>query len=263
MRRNVGLSSLARRDESLASYSSLSNSITAAQVDVLSAQMTTFKNALRLFASKHRGTIARDPNFRAQFAKMCSELGVDPLGGGQKGLWDYVGVGEWTYALAVQVVDVCIASRERNGGLMEIDEVLRAVAWLREGDDRLPKALKTKSSAGAVTSADIVRAIKSLEPLGCGYTILDVGGRRMVRSLPAEFDLDSLVLLECAAELPVPKVSYDSLASFTRRREGGQWTNDRIYLTFDKALLIDGLVWIDTQADQPEYWVPALIDFGT
>jgi len=38
-----------------------------------------FKDNLEEFAKKYRKEIAKNPEFRAQFQKMCTQIGVDPL----------------------------------------------------------------------------------------------------------------------------------------------------------------------------------------
>jgi len=68
----------------------------------------------------------------------------------------------------VQIVDVCISTRERNGGLIELRELVRLVSKLRGVE------------GGVVTEDDVVRSIAALKPLGAGYEVLDFGdGRKM------------------------------------------------------------------------------------
>lgn len=38
---------------------------------------------------------------------MCASIGVDPLSSG-KGFWSVLGIGDFYYELAVQIVEVCI-----------------------------------------------------------------------------------------------------------------------------------------------------------
>lgn len=285
MRRNVGLSSLAQKSESLASYSTLSDAISEQQVNTLQSQMATFQASLRAFANKHRAKILSDPVFRKHFADMCNQVGVDPLGsGGRKGLWDFLGVGDWTFTLAVQVVDVCLASRERNGGLMEMDEVIKGVTRLRRGDERKPQAKalatarqgqashkKSASDEGAVTASDVERAIKALAPLGCGYAVLTVGSSKLVRSVAAEFDVDSLTVLECAASTGKGYITISMLQSWTARQitrsrnatiAAQGWPAKRAENAVNQALLTDGVAWLDDQEPgQLQYWIPSLFDF--
>ncbi|GAA5917624.1 hypothetical protein JCM5296_002146 [Sporobolomyces johnsonii] len=67
------------------------------------------------------------PDLLHPLSELCAELDVDLLGGGAKGPWDKIGVGDWRYSLSVQAVDVCLKARERGGGLVPLDEVLREV----------------------------------------------------------------------------------------------------------------------------------------
>ena len=285
MRRHVGLSSLSHQTTANAAYSSLSSTLSEHQLSTLQAQLATFQGALRTFATKHRAKILSDPVFRTHFADMCNQLGVDPLGsGGRKGVWDYLGVGEWTYALAVQVVDVCLSSRERNGGLLELDEVVRGVTRLRSGPAtaagsgsnkaaviaRSSASATSSSASSSVTAQDVVRAINALQPLGCGYSIIDLGhGKKMVRSVAAEFDTDSLTLLEAASDSGLGHVTISSLRSFTAGRSAvgspaaaGGWTVQRAANALERALLNEGLVWMDEQeAGEVQYWMPSLFDF--
>lgn len=45
---------------------------------------------------------------------------------------------------------------------------------------------------------DIVRAIRTLKPLSGGFQILQIGNRKMVRSVPKELDKDQSALLVLA-----------------------------------------------------------------
>jgi len=87
-----------------------------------------------------------------------------------------LGLGDWQYELGVQIVDVCVSTRQRNGGLIEMDELVRLVSKLRGVD------------GGIITETDIVRSIKTLRPLGAGYEIIEIGGRKMVRSVVKQLD---------------------------------------------------------------------------
>lgn len=266
-RRHTGLSSLQRHLDNNESYSSLSTTVQQQQQATLKSQLHTFQSALSNFSSTHRAKIASSPEFRQAFSQMCSELGVDPLGGGQKGMWDKLGVGDWYYALGVQIVDVCLKARERGGGLVALEEVITGVELLRN-PTKSPDAI----ARGKVTKSDIKRAIETLEPLGCGYAVLELGpGSTVVRCLPGGLDRDSLVVVEAASAL-VPRdkakagaVGGEEVYAFTRRDGVAQgWTMDRVDQAVDKAVKVDGLAWVDDQAPGPGalYWVPALFDFG-
>jgi hypothetical protein len=84
---------------------------------------------------------------------MCSSIGVDPLAGPRKGGWwaELLGLGDWHYELGVQIVDVCVSTRDRNGGLIAMSEVIRLVSKLRG------------MSGGSITEEDVVRSISLSE----------------------------------------------------------------------------------------------------
>ncbi len=266
-RRHTGLSSLQRHLDNNQSYSSLSTDIHQQRQASLKSQLETFQSALSKFSSTHRSKILSSPEFRQAFSQMCAELGVDPLGGGQKGIWDKLGLGDWYYALGVQIVDVCLKARDRGGGLVALEEVITGVELLRN-----PTRNPAATARGAVSKSDVKRAIEALEPLGCGYAVIELGpGSAVVRCSPLALDRDSLVVVEAASAL-VPReaakagaVTRDEVWQFTRRGsvEKG-WTLDRVDQAFEKAVKVDGLAWVDDQAPGAGalYWVPALFDFG-
>jgi ESCRT-II complex subunit VPS22 len=245
----AGLAALERQQESLRSFNALSSQLSNAQVDNLHAQLDKFRNALTHFATHHRTDIRSDPRFRRAFQQMCASIGVDPLAGPRRGGWweEALGLGDWQSELGVQIVDVCVSTRDRNGGLIELSELVRLVSRLRglEG--------------GAITEEDVVRSIQALKPLGAGYEVLDFGGgRKMVRSVPKELDEDQMVVLAVAAE---QKGRVDEEVLVRRKA----WTAERSRAVLQNMLLRDGTCWLDEQ-DGPHgmgraYWVPAAVQW--
>ncbi len=53
--------------------------IKAAHAEEMAVHLKTFQDHLETFAATHKKQIQTDPQFRAQFNKMCREVGVDPL----------------------------------------------------------------------------------------------------------------------------------------------------------------------------------------
>ncbi|PWN44444.1 winged helix DNA-binding domain-containing protein, partial [Ceraceosorus guamensis] len=250
MRRGPGLAALDRSAHSSASYQSLGSDLSTASLAELTVQLDSFSSSLRSFATRHRHDILRDASFRHSFQQMCSKLGVDPLadiggssrggGGGSKSgkLWEAVGLGDWTYALAVQVVDICVSSRSLNGGLLEMQDLCNAVTRIRTGTT--VQSISTSSGtsnlassgAAAVTVEDVLRALKTLQPLGCGYEVLTLGGSLYVRTLPQALDPSTTVLLSLLS------------AAFTSQ-DGEAWTMDRAETALRNATEREGLLWVD------------------
>ena len=107
----------------------------------MTGQLAEFKDQLEKFAIKHKKDINENPVFRDQFLKMCKSVGVDPLSS-NKGFWvDILGVGDFYYELAVsvvknyffqiQIVNICIALRKKNGGFLEENECLQLLKVVR------------------------------------------------------------------------------------------------------------------------------------
>lgn len=241
MRRGVGLAAFDRQEQSKRSFAELSSELSQLQVEGLQSQLNQFRTALTGFAQTHRDTIKNDPTFRHAFQQMCSSIGVDPLAGPRKGGWwaELLGLGDWQYELGVQVVDVCVSTRERNGGLIEMSELVRLVSKLRG------------VGGGEITEDDIARSIKTLQPLGSGYQVVEIGGVKMVRSVVKELDEDQTTILGIARE-EGGRVVEEHLI----HRKG--WTRDRARAALEHMLLRDGLCWLDAQDESGRaYWVPS------
>ena len=239
MRRGAGLAAFDLQAQSKRSFAVLSSEISQSQVENLQSQLTQFRTALAHFASEHREKIKSDPSFRHKFQQMCSSIGVDPLAGPRKGGWwaELLGLGDWQYELGVQIVDICVSTRERNGGLIALSELIRLVSRLRG------------VSGDTISEEDVVRSLKSLQPLGTGYKLVEIDGCKMVRSVPKELDGDQAVILAIARE-EGGRVIEDHLI----QRKG--WIRDRARTALENMLLRDGMCWIDTQDESGRaYWV--------
>ncbi|XP_019494243.1 PREDICTED: vacuolar-sorting protein SNF8 isoform X3 [Hipposideros armiger] len=156
------------------------------QLEMMSKQLDMFKTNLEEFASKHKQEIRKNPEFRVQFQDMCATIGVDPLASG-KGFWsEMLGVGDFYYELGVQIIEVCLALKHRNGGLITLEELHQQV-------------LKGRGKfAQDVSQDDLIRAIKKLKALGTGFGIIPVGGTYLIQSVPAELNMDHTVVLQLA-----------------------------------------------------------------
>ena len=109
---------------------------------------------------------------------MCKEIGVDPLSS-NKGFWvDVLGVGDFYYELAIQIVNICIALRARNGGFLEENECLKFLQKIRG------------SHAQEVTIKDVRKAVESLNKLGSDFRIITQGKgtKRLICSVSTELD---------------------------------------------------------------------------
>ncbi|KAG6821140.1 hypothetical protein H0H93_005360 [Arthromyces matolae] len=246
-RGGVGIAAFERAEQSNRSFAQLSSALSQSQVNHLHAQLAHFRSALADFASTHRNSIKNDPVFRQAFQQMCASIGVDPLAGPRKGGWwaEMLGLGDWQHELGVQIVDVCVSTRERNGGLIEMSELVHTVSKLRG------------VHGGGITEDDVLRSIKTLEPLGAGYQVVEVGGKKMVRSVVKELDEDQSVIL-AIAQVEGGRVVEDIIV----QRKG--WTRERAKAALENMVHRDGLCWLDDQDEQfgRSYWVPSTMQWG-
>ena len=105
--------------------------VNASSMEQMREQMKVFQCHLESFAKNQKNEIQQDPVFRAKFHKMCASIGVDPLTS-KKGVWaDLLGVGDYYYELAVRIIEICVASRPINGGIMSFKELMRALCSKR------------------------------------------------------------------------------------------------------------------------------------
>ena len=99
----------------------------------------------------------------------------------------------------------------------------------------------------AVGSEDILQAVDSLKPLGSGFSIVMVGRRQMIRSIPKELSTDQSRVLEA-----IQLLGYITASML---EDNLKWEHERAQTVLED-LLADSLVWIDLQADEKEYWAP-------
>lgn len=258
-RRGVGLGAFTTRSNLSQSYSTFGQNLKSSQSASLATQLQVFQSLLHNFALEHSATIKSNPQFRTEFARMCNAIGVDPLAGsysqgkgGKAGgagkadsLWAKVlghDVNDFYFSIAVRIVELCLASRALNGGLLGVLECR----------DSLVKGSAIGSSLPNVSEDDILRAVKSLEPLGSGFKVVEIASKKFIRSVPKELNTDQSTVLEVLQLLGSVTVSL--------LRDNLGWEKVRA-VTVLEDLLADSLVWVDYQCREAEYWSPVgLVD---
>ncbi len=138
-RRTPGLSAFSRNTISTAQYASHGSQLRNSHTTSLQTQLAVFQSLLHQFSVTHAKEIRSNPTFRAEFARMCNAIGVDPLvssntkrsvsnGGGS--FWSQMlggSVNDFYFELAVRVVEVCRVTRAENGGMMAVNEIAKRV----------------------------------------------------------------------------------------------------------------------------------------
>eukprot|EP00096_Caligus_rogercresseyi_P010645 TRINITY_DN3963_c0_g1_i1.p1 TRINITY_DN3963_c0_g1~~TRINITY_DN3963_c0_g1_i1.p1 ORF type:complete len:246 (+),score=77.06 TRINITY_DN3963_c0_g1_i1:448-1185(+) len=239
-RRTVGVGAIQRKKLDAQRYRNKGSQLAENEFAEMNRQMETFRSKLEDFARDHKSDIKKDPHFRKHFQEMCASIGVDPLASG-KGFWsEMLGVGDFYYELGIQIIEVCMASASKTGGLMEL-EVLR---------DKVARSRGKKSQE--ISSDDVLRAIKKLKILGNGFSVIPLqSGRSLIQSVPGEMSMDQTALLQCAEG----NGAWIS-SSFIESELG--WSSSRAQKILDQ-LLKEGISWIDEQNEsEPAYWIPSI-----
>lgn len=131
MRRGVGIHGLDKQKRHREGFQKAGEQLAAQQLETMGEQLSKFKSNLHQFACKYKQDIAKDAVFRRHFQQLCTQVGVDPLAS-NKGFWaSMLGIGDFYYELAVQIIQICIETRDRNGGLLALDELSRLLVLHR------------------------------------------------------------------------------------------------------------------------------------
>ncbi|KAK0711700.1 EAP30/Vps36 family-domain-containing protein [Lasiosphaeris hirsuta] len=251
-RKGVGLAAFDRSRLTSAQYASHGSSLRSSNAQVFETQLSVFRSLLQQFAATHAKDIRSNPTFRAQFARMCAAIGVDPLaassregGGGENGgggsLWAQLlgrSVNDFYFELAVKVVEVCGDTRGENGGLIEVRKVRERIM------------LGRMEGSSEVTEDDILRAVGTLKPLGSAYSVIKVGSKPYIRSVPKELNTDQSAVLEA-----VQVLGYISVSMLMVNL---RWTRARSQTALED-LVGGGMLWVDKQSEEWEYWSPGFM----
>ncbi|EFA85025.1 EAP30 family protein [Heterostelium album PN500] len=239
MRRGVGIQAIHKQNQQQKQLQNISEQLSSDNLKKISEQLTTFKTNLEEFALKHKKDIIKNPEFRKYFQDMCSTIGVDPLAS-NKGFWCQVlGVGDFYYQLAVQIIEICLKYRSTNGGLIELTTLTDHIRKMRG------------KTANEISSDDVEVSISKIKVLGNGYNILKIDSKKIVQSVPCELNKDHTdVLIKAQSQGGFIAVSHLSKMG---------WDQQRIKSVLD-VLLSEGMAWIDDQSELKEtlYWFPSL-----
>ncbi|EFO20346.1 hypothetical protein LOAG_08144 [Loa loa] len=239
-RRGVGVGLVQQKKDLQAKFQTKGSELASEQLNQFSQELAIFQTKLEEFAHKHRDEIRRNSQFRRHFQDMCASVGVDPLAS-SKGFWaEKLGVGDFYYELAVQIVEVCMSTNHMNGGVMTIEELR----------NRLLRS-RARTRRDAITTDDILRAVDKLKVLGNGFELIPLGsGRFLVQSVPGELSMDDSRVLQLAedAAYVTKELIMDRL----------RWDERRTEIVLEH-LVKEGIAWIDNQStDTVQYWIPSL-----
>jgi ESCRT-II complex subunit VPS22 len=257
-RRGVGLSAFSNAAISSDKYAAHGAALRTSHADALANQLSVFQAALHNFSLTHAKDIRSNPTFRAEFARMCHAIGVDPLAGsnakgntstdGKGGsVWAKMlgtSVNDFYFELGVRLVEVCRDSRAENGGMIALSEARKRIA----------KGRGLVGGGMEVTDDDVERALESLEPLGGMFKINKLGSTKFIRSVPKELNQDQSRVLEV--------IDIMGFVTVSMLRANLDWEKARAVAVIDD-MVADSLVWVDEQGEEVEYWSPTQMYQGS
>ncbi|KAG8057498.1 hypothetical protein GUJ93_ZPchr0002g26551 [Zizania palustris] len=236
MRRRPGIAGLQNAAATRDQFRLVGENVAKVRTDVMKEQLATFRTQLEEFARKHKNDIRKNPLFRKQFHEMCAKVGVDPLAS-NKGAWaELLGIGDFH---GVQIVDICIATRTHNGGLIDLLDLCKQLCQKRKAD------------LGSLTADDCLRAISKLKVLGSSFEVISVGKKKLVRSVPTELNKDHNGILELA--------QAEGFVTVEQVEKKFLWSTGRAIDVLE-TLLKEGLAMIDDghKDGKRRYWFPCV-----
>jgi ESCRT-II complex subunit VPS22 len=212
---------------------------------------------LTRFAEQHQSEIKNDPIFRHRFLQMCAPLGVDVLSTSKNqksNIFQTIfggGTGN-AQSIAVKCAEVCLATQNRNGGIMSIEEIQ---SILQQRKTKYGTRAASQSTMNVSTS-DIQIAIDKLGTLGGGFRTVQVGENTMVISVPTELDNDHMQILTIAQGTDGDDTLNAGL-TMDQVIDRTNWTDSRAKRAID-LLLQEGMAWIDVYEGVTYYWFPSI-----
>ncbi|XKL63263.1 hypothetical protein PGB90_005627 [Kerria lacca] len=244
MRRRPGIGGIQKQRLEQEKYKDKGTILQLNYLEQMSQQVEIFRRNLEEFALKHKTEIKKNPQFRRQFQEMCASIGVDPLASG-KGFWSVLGIGDFYHELTVQIVEVCLATNYKNGGLISLNE-LRL---------RLIKARGKSIQHQEINNDDLLFAAKKLNIFGNGFCIIEISkGEYLVQSIPGELNMDHTAVLQLVSKQNKPYMSVSIL------REQLQWDTERAKKSLNH-MIKEGLAWMDLKnTTENLYWFPSMFN---
>lgn len=229
-------------------YTQLGRFLNERHSDQLSTQLSVFQSALINFASEHGQEITNNHEFRGKFTQMCQLVGVDPLelliyanSNDSKARTDKFYIG-----LSVRIVEICQQTRDLNGGLISIKELL----------SRLKENVNLQST---ISEKDIYRSLSILDTLGKGYEILSINEHKWLKYASASSGLSENISND-------QRKVYDlcgfmgGYVSYRLLRDNYGWDKMRCKSVIDE-MIMNGFLWVDSQGINGEwhFWEPSWI----
>ena len=173
-------------------------------------------------------------------------------------LFDSNQINDFYYELAIQITNICIALRPKNGGFLEENECLRLLNKLRG------------AKVQRVELEDIAKALKALEGLSPDFKMIITGNKKVIVSSSVDINSDQLTILDAASKTG-GWMTFSEL-----KTKIPNFNNKERFMTAIDQMLMEGLCWEDEQPlldessskgvyskpgdNQMVYWFPTLMN---
>lgn len=241
-----------RKEHDRDAYTQLGKYLSERHSDQLSTQLSVFQSALINFASEHGEEITRNPEFRAKFTQMCQLVGVDPLElliySNASNKWTNVEKNDNFYVgLSVRIVEVCQQTRDVNGGLISMKELV----------SRVPENVNLKTS---ITENDILKALGLLDTLGNGYEIIRVNDHSWLKYASASSSGNNGNISNDQRKVHDLCGFMGGYVTYRLLRDNYGWDKLRCKSVIDD-MIMNGFLWVDAQGPKGsfQYWEPSWI----
>lgn len=215
-------------------YLELGKHLTQRHADQLLTQLAVFQQALINFGSENGDVIATNDEYRTKFTSMCQLVGVDPLE-----LMVHVHTqkkdDDFFIGLLVRIVEVCQETRDINGGLISMKELV----------SRLQDNVHLHTN---ISSQDVTRALSLLNTLGSGFEVVEGKWLKYALALVGISTDHKRVYDVCGF--------MGGYVTVRLLRDNYGWDKLRCKSVLDEMIMY-GFLWFDDQGEEPMYWEPS------
>lgn len=95
--RRAGVKGIQQQRKQKESYQKVGEQVKEQQLLDIKRNLNDFKESVEKFAVEHAADIRKDPHYRSQFQKMCTQIGVDPLATNKSYWTKFLGIGDFYY----------------------------------------------------------------------------------------------------------------------------------------------------------------------
>ena len=230
MRRGVGISAVRTQQQFAAQASKTGGLVKEEQVKKLQSQLEVFRDKLAIFADKYNKKLNNDPYFRAQFMKMCSEVGIDPLTTFKTNV-TIGSLNDFYQRILVQILDILVSSETQ---LISLKDLLKELEKRRKVQD--------------LTEDDLIESFKRSSQDN-SYSVITVNKVNYVVARGGKCSSDMSNLMNYLEE--------KNSATLSELIQHLNIEKERVMIALN-SLMKNTIVWVDDQISPPQYYISAI-----